>query len=170
MVMRETQERATHHTHTQWSGTGSQPWHATHYGRKPTCCVKLSWILRRTLACCKTDKIQPDVDTHHLQRITNWVVQALNADWLTAVVHQTVYHGYDTTFNLYCFNYIGNQFLIAIRHLGGLYGQYTTAKGCVKALHAALCIRTALSCGILALYHPLSVPYCLITGWPPGLT
>jgi hypothetical protein len=28
----------------------------------------------------------------------NWMVQALNADWLTAVVYQTVYHGYDKTF------------------------------------------------------------------------
>ena len=30
--------------------------------------------------------------------IINWVVRALNADWLTAVVYQTVYHGYDKTF------------------------------------------------------------------------
>jgi hypothetical protein len=28
----------------------------------------------------------------------NWVVQALNADWLTAVVYETVYYEYDTTF------------------------------------------------------------------------
>ena len=29
--------------------------------------------------------------------IINWVVRALKADWLTAVVYQTVYHGYDKT-------------------------------------------------------------------------
>ena len=29
--------------------------------------------------------------------IINWMVQALNADWLTGVVYQTVYHGYDKT-------------------------------------------------------------------------
>ena len=28
----------------------------------------------------------------------NWVVRALNADCLTAVVYQTIYHGYDKTF------------------------------------------------------------------------
>ena len=32
--------------------------------------------------------------------IINWVVRALNADWLTAVVCQTVYHGYDKCFFL----------------------------------------------------------------------
>ena len=32
--------------------------------------------------------------------IINWVVWALNADWLKAVVYQTVYHGYDKTFIL----------------------------------------------------------------------
>ena len=52
-------------------------------------------------------------------QIINWVVPALNADWLTAVVYQTVYHGYDKYF--YCSNYIGNQFKIAIKHLGGLW-------------------------------------------------
>ena len=30
--------------------------------------------------------------------IINWVVQAMNADWLKAVVYQTVYHRYDKTF------------------------------------------------------------------------
>ena len=30
--------------------------------------------------------------------IINWLVRALNADCLTAVVYQTVYHGYDKTF------------------------------------------------------------------------
>ena len=30
--------------------------------------------------------------------IINWVVPALNADWLKAVVYQTLYHGYDKTF------------------------------------------------------------------------
>ena len=41
----------------------------------------------------------------------NWVVRALNADCLTAVVYQTVY----------CCNYVENQFIIAIRHLRGLW-------------------------------------------------
>ena len=34
-----------------------------------------------------------------------------------------------------------------------VYGQYTTAKDCVQALRAASCIRTALSRGILSIYH-----------------
>lgn len=38
--------------------------------------------------------------------VLNWVVQALNADWLTAVVYQTVYH---MTKHFYCSNYIANQ-------------------------------------------------------------
>ena len=44
--------------------------------------------------------------------IINWVVRALSTDWLTAVVYQTVF--------FYCSNYVGNQFIIAIRHLWGL--------------------------------------------------
>ena len=35
---------------------------------------------------------------HVLYVIINWVVRALNADWLTAVVYQTVFHGHDKTF------------------------------------------------------------------------
>ena len=27
--------------------------------------------------------------------IINWVVRALNADWLSAMVYQPVYHGYE---------------------------------------------------------------------------
>ena len=34
-----------------------------------------------------------------------------------------------------------------------VYCQYTTAKGYVQALRVASCIRTALSRGILAIYH-----------------
>ena len=33
-----------------------------------------------------------------LSSIINWVVRALNADWLTALVYQTIYHGYKKTF------------------------------------------------------------------------
>jgi hypothetical protein len=29
--------------------------------------------------------------------IINWVVLAVNADWLKAMVYETVYHGYDKT-------------------------------------------------------------------------
>jgi hypothetical protein len=54
--------------------------------------------------------------TEFIKFMINWVVQALNADWLTAVVYQTVYHGYDNIY-FYCSNC---QFIIAIRHLGGL--------------------------------------------------
>jgi hypothetical protein len=53
--------------------------------------------------------------------VQNWVVRALNADWLTAVVYQTVYHGYDKTFIFYCSNYVGNQFITARRHLRVLW-------------------------------------------------
>jgi hypothetical protein len=55
-----------------------------------------------------------------LKIIINWVVRELNADWLKAVVYQTIYHGYDKTFIIYCSNYVGNQFIIEIRHLGDL--------------------------------------------------
>jgi hypothetical protein len=48
--------------------------------------------------------------------IINWVVKPMNADWLTAVVYQIVYHGYDKIFISFC-----NQFLIAIRDLWGLW-------------------------------------------------
>ena len=41
-----------------------------------------------------------------------------------------------------------------------VYGQYTMAKGCIQALRIELRLRTSLSRGILAIYHPL-VPYCL---------
>ena len=34
----------------------------------------------------------------YIIRIINWVVRALNANWLTAVVYQTVSHRYDKTF------------------------------------------------------------------------
>ena len=30
--------------------------------------------------------------------ILNWVVRALSADWLKAVVYKTAFHGYDKTF------------------------------------------------------------------------
>ena len=65
--------------------------------------------------------------------------RAPNADWLTAVVYQTVYHRYDNIY-FYCSNYVGNQFIIAVSAL------------------IASCLRTALSHGILAIYHP----QCLI--------
>ena len=73
-------------------------------------------------------------------------------------------------YHFYCSIYIGNQCMIAIRHLRGglvygqynsnkapqwfvLYGQYTTASGCIQAFLFALRVRTALSRGILAVYH-----------------
>ena len=58
----------------------------------------------------------------------------------------------------YCSNYVGNQLTIAIRQLGFVIcGQYTAAKGCVKALCVAWWLRKALSCVILAIYtHPPS--------------
>jgi hypothetical protein len=75
----------------------------------------------------------------HIPDIINWVVRALNADWLTAMVYQTVYHGYDKTCIFYCSNYVGNQFIIAIRHIRGfvVFGQYTMAKGFIQALRIA---------------------------------
>ena len=51
--------------------------------------------------------------------IINMVGGALNADFLTAVVYQTIYHEYEN-FYFYCSNYVSNQLIIAIRHLGGL--------------------------------------------------
>ena len=34
---------------------------------------------------------------HFTCHIIKWVVPALKADWLIAIVYQTVYHGYDKT-------------------------------------------------------------------------
>jgi hypothetical protein len=88
------------------------------------------------------------------------MVRALNANWLAAVVYQTVYTRGMTKY-FYCSNYIGNQFIMAKQAPWEfvVYGQYTTAKGCVQALRIALCVRIALSRGILAIYHTNS---CLI--------
>ena len=52
--------------------------------------------------------------------IINWVVWLLDADWLKAVVYNTVYHGYDPPKNISLFERC-NQFLIAKRHLGGFW-------------------------------------------------
>jgi hypothetical protein len=79
------------------------------------------------------------------------VVRAPDADWLKAV-----YDGYDSP------NYVGNQFIIAVRNLGvcgTVYGRYTTAKGCIQALRVVPCLRTALRY-IGHIPHPLR-PYCL---------
>jgi hypothetical protein len=56
---------------------------------------------------------------HIISYFINWVVRDLNVDWLTAVVYQTVYQWYGKTF-IDLSGYVGNQFIIAIRHLGGL--------------------------------------------------
>ena len=48
--------------------------------------------------------------------IINWVARALNADWLT-----NPYTTGMTKIYFYCSNYVGNQFIIAIRHLWGLW-------------------------------------------------
>ena len=37
------------------------------------------------------------------------------------MVYQIVYHEYDKNVYLYCSNYVGNQFIIAKRHLGCLW-------------------------------------------------
>jgi hypothetical protein len=113
--------------------------------------------IMHTLECPSSQSGTSIQQCHGIINIINWVVQALNADWLTTVVNQTIYHGYDFDFDFFCSNYVGNQFIIVIRHLLGfvVYGQYTTAKACIQALCVALCIRTALSCGKLAIYHNL---------------
>ena len=48
----------------------------------------------------------------------NWVVRALNADWLTAVVYQTVYHGNVKTYIFTALITLVTPFIIAIRLLG----------------------------------------------------
>ena len=70
------------------------------------------------------------------------MVQALNSDWLKAMVYQTMYHVYNS-------NKAARGFV--------LYGQNTTAKGCVQALRIASCLRTGLSCAIFAIYYTSSV-------------
>jgi hypothetical protein len=74
-----------------------------------------------------------------LDSLPNLAIELLqkyvNGDWLKAAVY------------FYCSNYVGNQFIIAIRHLGGLW--------CIRV---ASCIRTAL---IGHIPHLLG-PYCFI--------
>ena len=81
-----------------------------------------------------------------LIKIINWVVRALNADWLTTGMTKQLFF---TALILLVTK------IIEIRNLGGfvIYGQFTTAKGGVQALGVASCLRTALSRGILAIYH-----------------
>jgi hypothetical protein len=62
----------------------------------------------------------------------------LNADWLTAVVHQNMTNTY-----LYCSNYVGNQFIIAIRHSE----EYTTSETgfinkCIEDIVPAVTVQT----------------------------
>ena len=45
--------------------------------------------------CCE---VRVAVSYLDIWLLINWVVRALNADWLTVVVYQTVYHSYDNTF------------------------------------------------------------------------
>ena len=98
-----------------------------------------------------------DIAHQLLLTIINCVVRDLNADWLTAMVYQTVYYRYDKTFiftalimlvTVYNSNTAPQGFVI--------YGQYTKAKCFVQALRIASCIRTALSCVILAIYDTFS--------------
>jgi hypothetical protein len=100
-----------------------------------------------------------------IECIINWVVRALNADWLNAVVYQSICHGYEANLLVY----VGNQFIIATRHMGGFVVQYsiwpiycTAAKGCIQVLHVASRLRTALSSGIVVIYHTSFWPYCFI--------
>ena len=89
-----------------------------------------------------------------LTTIINWVVHALNADWLAAVVCQTIYHGYDKTFIFTALITLVTVYNSNKAPFGILvYGQYTMAKGCIQALRVASCLRTALSRGISAIYH-----------------
>ena len=92
--------------------------------------------------------------------IINWVVRSLNADWLTAVVYWTVYHGYDNTYFYSC-NYVGNQFIIANMHLWRLWYIGNVPRLRSVSRHSALCVRTALSRGIMAVYRTPPEPYCL---------
>ena len=81
------------------------------------------------------------------------MIRALNADWLTAVVYQTIHHG--MTKHLFLLLYLHFKFVIAIRPFWWfvVYGQYTTAKGCIQALLVESCIRTALSRDKLTIYY-----------------
>ena len=86
--------------------------------------------------------------------IINKVFWAMNADWLTAVVYQTIYHGYDKTF-------ICTALITLVTSLYSnkapwwfvVYCQYTTAKGCIQALRVASCVKTDCNRGILSIYH-----------------
>jgi hypothetical protein len=92
----------------------------------------------------------------------NWVVRALNADWLTAqpwyirpyTTGMTKYFIFTALIMLVTSFYNSNKAPLGFV----VYGQYTMAKGCVQALCVASWMRTAHSRGILTIYHT-----------PPGL-
>jgi hypothetical protein len=58
-------------------------------------------------------KLRYNAGDVYYMAIINCVVRTLNAD---SHGISDLYHGYDNIY-LYCFNYVGNQFIIAIRHL-----------------------------------------------------
>jgi hypothetical protein len=73
----------------------------------------------------------------------------MNADLLTAVVYETVYHGY-----FYCLNYIDNQFIIAIRHLRGLW--YNANIPRLRGVQALL--RHTYEQSLAVVYWPYTTP------------
>ena len=90
--------------------------------------------------------------SNHLFTIRNRVIRALNADWLKDVVYQTVYHKI-TRFSV-LITLLTNSNKAPLGFV--VYGQYTMAMGCIQALRVWLCLRTALSRGIFAIYHTRS--------------
>lgn len=97
----------------------------------------------------------------YLLAIINWVFRALNADWLKAVVYQTLYHGYEKIwiFTVLMSNKAPLGFVV--------YGQYTTTKGLYPGIIASY-MRKALSRVTLAIAPTPLRPYCLNKPWGRG--
>ena len=77
----------------------------------------------------------------------------MNSDWLKAMVYQIVYYGYD---NCYCSNYVGNQFIVAIRHPRGLW--YMTNIPQLRAVSRHSALRRAYEEPVAMLYWPYTTP------------
>ena len=92
---------------------------------------------------------------HRKYRFINCVIQALNADWLTAVVYQTVYHGYEKTC-IFTDNYVGQQFIIAITYLWVLWDLANIPRLTAVSRHSAL--RRNLEQPLAVVYWPYTTP------------
>jgi hypothetical protein len=89
-------------------------------------------------------------DSHFIICIINWVVH-----WLTAVVSDSIPRVWQNMY-FYCSNYVGNQFIIAIRHLRGLW--YIANVPQLRAVSRHSALRHAKEQSLAVVYWPYTTP------------